>query len=131
MSPLRLGPAEPTLFVCDFPRALAFFNAQLGFATVFTYGEPAFFGQVRRDGALVNLRYVDPPVFAGDIRAREHLVPVTIAAPDLDALYAEFQAAGVPLFQPLKRQPWGARDFVVQDPDGNLIGFVLNPGPAG
>jgi catechol 2,3-dioxygenase-like lactoylglutathione lyase family enzyme len=129
---MSLGAAEPTLFVCDFPRALQFFNEQLGFATVFTYGEPdAFFGQVRRDGALINLRYVDPPVFVGDIRDREHLIPVTIAAPELDALYAEYQAAGVPFFQPLKRQPWGARDFVVQDPDGNLIGFTHNPGPAG
>ncbi len=123
---LGLGAAEPTLFISDFQATLRFFE-QLGFGVVFTYGEPPFFGQVRRDAAKINLRHVDPPVFAGDVRTREHLIPVTVPAPNLKALYGEYQAAGVPFFQPLKRQPWGARDFVVQDPDGNLIGFVFNP----
>ncbi|HEY0436016.1 MAG TPA: VOC family protein [Phenylobacterium sp.] len=128
---LALGAAEPTLFVSDLPATLRFFNELLGFATVFTYGQPPFFGQVGRDAARINLRHVDPPVFAGDIRAREHLIAVNIAAPDVKALYGEYQAAGVTLFQLLRRQPWGAQDFVVQDPDGNLIGFVFNPSPSG
>jgi catechol 2,3-dioxygenase-like lactoylglutathione lyase family enzyme len=125
---LDLGASEPTLFVADFAASLAFFERQLGFAPVFTYGKPPFFGQVRRDAALINLRYVEGAIFVGDVRAREHLIQVNIAAPNLKALYAEYQAAGVTFFQPLKRQPWGAQDFVVQDLDGNLIGFVFNPG---
>ena len=36
-------------------------------------------------------------------------------------------AAGVAFAQPLKHEPWGARDFIVRDPDGNLVLFA---GPA-
>jgi len=122
-----LGAAEPTLFVTDFPRTLAFFQGKLGFAVVFTYGQPAFFGVVQRGAARIGLRHVDEPVFVGDLPARWHLISVTIETPNLKALYGEYQAAGVPFYQPLKRQPWGAQDFVVQDPDGNLIGFNFNP----
>lgn len=122
-----LGQAEPTLFVTDFPRALAFFQEKLGFGVAFTYGEPAFFGVVQRGGARIGLRHVDAPVYVDGLQAQWHLIPVTIAAPNLKRLYAEYQAADVPFYQSLKRQPWGAQDFVVQDPDGNLIGFVFNP----
>jgi hypothetical protein len=30
-------------------------------------------------------------------------------------------------FQTLRREPWGARDFILRDPDGNLLLFA---GPA-
>jgi hypothetical protein len=33
----------------------------------------------------------------------------------------------VTFFQTLKRQPWGARNFIVSDVDGNLLLFA---GPA-
>jgi uncharacterized glyoxalase superfamily protein PhnB len=32
--------------------------------------------------------------------------------------------AGVEFHQPLKPEPWGARTFIVRDPDGNLILFA-------
>ncbi len=122
-----LGAAEPTLFVTDFSRTLAFFEEKLGFGVAFTYGQPAFFGVVQRGAARIGLRHVDAPVFVEGLQARWHLIPVTIETPNLKALYGEYQAAGVPFYQPLKRQPWGAQDFVVEDPDGNLIAFNFNP----
>jgi hypothetical protein len=36
----------------------------------------------------------------------------------------EFQAAGVAFRQTLKTEPWGARAFIVEDPDGNLLCFA-------
>jgi len=39
-------------------------------------------------------------------------------------LYLEFQAAGVEFFQQLRTEPWGARTFIVADPDGNLVLFA-------
>ena len=45
----------------------------------------------------------------------------------MNALFLEFQAAGVAFFQTLKRQPWGALNFIVKDLDGNLLLFA---GPA-
>jgi catechol 2,3-dioxygenase-like lactoylglutathione lyase family enzyme len=71
----------------------------------------------------INLRYVCEPVFAGDIREREDLLGAMIGVSGVKALFEEFKAAGAEFHQGLKRHPWGAIDFVVRDPDGNLISF--------
>jgi len=119
----KLRLVEATLFITDFAVTLAWFNDVLGFVTQFTYGEPPFFGQVARDGVPINLRLVCEPVFVGDIREREDLLGAMIGASGVKALYEEFKAAGAMFHQGLKRHPWGAIDFVVKDPDGNLISF--------
>jgi catechol 2,3-dioxygenase-like lactoylglutathione lyase family enzyme len=119
----RLKLVEATLFVSDFEASRRYFEAVLGFATVFTYGEPPFFGQMARDGVPLNLRYVCDPVFAGDIREREDLLAATVGVSGVKALFEEFKAKGAQFHQGIKRHPWGAIDFVVKDPDGNLISF--------
>ncbi len=103
---------------------------QLGFVVAFTYGEPPFYAQVARDAARINLRCVEPPVIDAGVRDREQLLSASLTvatAEEIEVLFLEFQAAGVTIFQALKRQPWGARDFILKDPDGNLLLFA---GPA-
>jgi uncharacterized glyoxalase superfamily protein PhnB len=51
------------------------------------------------------------------------LLAALIAVEHVEALYREYQSRGLAFHQSLKTQPWGAQDFVVSDPDGNLIGF--------
>ena len=97
---------------------------------VFTYGEPPFYGQVKRDNARLNLRLVCEPVFVGDIREREELLAASMtlgSAAEIRQLFVQYQSAGVDFFQTLKQEPWGARTFIVRDPDGNLLLFA---GPA-
>ena len=118
-----LEGAEPQLFVTDIAAAQRFF-ATLGFATVFVYGDPPFYGQVARDGARLNLRHVDTPVIDPALRDRETLLSAAITVVDVTALYAEFQRAGIAFFQELRQEPWGASNFIVQDPDGNLVLFA-------
>jgi catechol 2,3-dioxygenase-like lactoylglutathione lyase family enzyme len=118
-----LNGAEPQLFVSDIKASCAFFEDRLGFSTAFTHGEPPFYGQVTRDQVRLNFRYVCEPVFVGEVREREQLLAAAITVSDIKALYAEFSASGADFQQPLKRQPWGAQQFVVRDPDGNLILF--------
>jgi catechol 2,3-dioxygenase-like lactoylglutathione lyase family enzyme len=125
-----LNSIEPQLYVADVNTSCAFFTSKLGFDVAFTYGDPPFYAQVHRDRARLNLRMVSEPVYAGDIREREQLLAATITvatAAEIEGLCAEFETAGVRFAQPLKTEPWGARTFVVGDPDGNLILFA---GPA-
>jgi uncharacterized glyoxalase superfamily protein PhnB len=122
-----LNAAAPNLFVADFEAACAFYVDKLGFEIVFTYGEPPFYGQVRRGEALLNLRLIRRPVFVDDIREREELLSASMTvgnAAEIRALFAEFQAADADFFRPLKQEPWGARTFIVRDPDGNLLLFA-------
>jgi len=116
--------AEPQLFVADIAAACAFYTAKLGFAVAFTYGEPPFYAQVFRDGARLNLRCISVHVIDPLLRDAEHLLSASITLDDAKPLFVEYQAAGVPFHQPLRTEPWGARTFIVRDPDGNLILFA-------
>ncbi|MDH7796280.1 MULTISPECIES: VOC family protein [unclassified Beijerinckia] len=122
-----IASAEPQLFVADIKASCDFFTSKLDFSVAFSYGTPPFYAQVRRDGAAVNLRCVERPLIDTTVRDREQLLSAsfTIAtAEEIRQLCLEFQSAGVVFFQPLKSEPWGARDFIVQDPDGNLLLFA-------
>lgn len=122
--PSFITAAEPQLFVADMDAACRFYVEKLGFEVGFVYGEPPFYAQVLRDNARLNLRVVEGPVFDGGFRARERdALAAALTLDDAEPLYLEFQATGVAFHQPLKTEPWGARTFIVEDPDGNLVAF--------
>jgi catechol 2,3-dioxygenase-like lactoylglutathione lyase family enzyme len=116
--------AEPQLFVRDVAASSEFYSRTLGFSVAFIYGEPPFYGQVFRDGARLNLRQIDNPVVDPVQRDREQLLAASITLDDAKPLFLEYQRAGVEFAQPLRTEPWGARTFIVRDPDGNLILFA-------
>lgn len=121
---------EPELFVTDIAASCDFFTGKLGFTIAFTYGEPPFYAQVMRDAARLNLKCVEQPVIDPALRDREELLSAALivaTAGEIKQLFLEFQSASVTFFQTLRREPWGARNFIVKDPDGNLLLFA---GPA-
>ena len=122
--------AEPQLFVTDINASCKFFQEKLGFSLVFSYGDPPYYAQMGRDAARLNLRRVERPVMDSTVRDREELLSVSMTvatAEEIKLLFLEFQSAGVTFHQTLKKQPWGAKNFIVKDPDGNLLLFA---GPA-
>lgn len=125
-----LTSIEAQLFVANIKTSCDFYTNKLGFAVEFIYGDPPYYGQVARDNARLNLRLVFEPVFVADVRKREHLLSASITVAtsnEIKQLFLSFQAARVSFHQALKKEPWGARTFVVSDPDENLILFA---GPA-
>lgn len=126
-TPTILSGTEAQLYVADVKASCDFFTSKLGFAVEFVYGDPLFYGLVKRDRARLCLRLVCEPVFVGDIREREHLLSASITvdtAAEIKQLFLQFQTAGVSFHQGLKKEPWGARNFILLDPDGNLILFA-------
>jgi uncharacterized glyoxalase superfamily protein PhnB len=125
-----LNAIEAQLFVANVKSSCDFYTNKLGFAIAFLYGDPPYYGQVVRGKARINLRLVCEPVFAGDIREREGLLSASITVAsrnEIKQLFLSYQAAGVSFHQALKKEPWGAKTFIVSDPDENLILFA---GPA-
>jgi catechol 2,3-dioxygenase-like lactoylglutathione lyase family enzyme len=125
-----IAGAEPQLFVADIAASCKFFTSKLGFVTAFTHGEPPFYAGSGAIARGSNLRCVQRPVIDADLRDRERLLSASLTvatAAEIEALCLEVQAAGVTFFQTLKSEPWGAKDFIVRDPDGNLLLFA---GPA-
>jgi len=105
--------------------AIDFYRTKLGFNLSFSYGEPPFYAQVQRDGASLNLRLA--PNLARSREAHtgeEDILAATLILDDAKPLFLEFQAAGVQFAQPLRSEPWGARTFIVEDLDGNLLCFA-------
>ena len=130
LSKATIVGAEPQLFVADIKRSCEFFCKKLGFSLVFSYGDPPYYAQVGRDAARLNLMCVERPAIESTVRDREELLSVSLTvatADEIKLLFLEFQSAGVTFRQKLKKQPWGAKNFVVKDPDGNLLLFA---GPA-
>ena len=119
-----LVAAEPQLYVRDIVASSEFYSRMLGFSVAFMYGEPPFYGQVCRDGARLNLRQVDHPVVDPARRDSEQLLVASITLEDAKPLFLEYQKAGVEFVQALRSEPWGARTFIVRDPDGNLLLFA-------
>ena len=115
------------LFVADIKTSCDFFTEKLGFSVVFVYGEPPFYAQIKRGSGLLNLRHVDRPVIDPALRDRESLLSADMSVDthdEIKQLFLEFQAKGVTFFQTLKKQPWGASNFIVKDPDENLLLFA-------
>ena len=117
----RLLGAFPQLFVADVEVSCRFFVDKLGFTLGFKYGKPPFHALIQKDEACLNLRFVHSPVL--DRKAEPDLLAASIPVERLKALYLQYKAAVVPIHQALKKQPWGSRDFIVRDPDGNLVHF--------
>lgn len=124
--PELLG-AHPQLFVSDVEASCRFFVTKLGFTVCFTYGKPPFYALIQRDAACLNLRYVHLPALNREAEA--DLLSASIPVANVKALYSEYQNAGAPIRQRLKKQPWGIQDFIVRDPDGNLIHFAQSVEP--
>jgi catechol 2,3-dioxygenase-like lactoylglutathione lyase family enzyme len=115
------------LFVADIKASCDFFTQKLGFSIAFVFGEPPFYAQVKRGRGLLNLRHMDRPVIDPALRDRESLLSADMSVDthdEIKQLFLEFQAKGVTFFQTLKKQPWGASNFIVKDPDGNLLLFA-------
>lgn len=125
--PPTLTSISAQLFVADIQRSCDFYTNKLGFTVEFIYGEPPFYGQVIRDNARLSLRLVFEPVFVGDLRKRERLLSASITvatANEIQQLFLTCQDSGVCFLQELKQEPWGAKTFIVSDPDENLILFA-------
>jgi catechol 2,3-dioxygenase-like lactoylglutathione lyase family enzyme len=118
------------LYVRDLKASTDFFTTKLGFTIDFVYGDPPFYGQVRRDKALFALRSMDESFFARNedaIHEGEAVLSASITlatAAEIEQLFLAYQSAGVPIHQPLRTEPWQAKTFVIKDPDGNLILFA-------
>lgn len=120
----KLLSVNPQVFVRDVYKSASYYKTCLGFKIFFLHGEPPFYGEVGRDDTRINLRAVCEDVIKQALREKESLLSAYFNVSDVKTLYLEYQDAEVDFFQPLKMQPWKSKDFVVRDPDGNLLCFA-------
>lgn len=117
MSQINLSAAMPVLPVDDLDAALRYYRESLGFAVSWTHGEPPYYGVVSRDGATIHLSERED--------TRTPIVPVTVyvVVRDVDALYDEYHARGLDIFDPPQDQDYRMREFDVRDESGHYLTF--------
>ncbi len=120
-----LSYIAPVLRVEDLARSLAFYRDRLGFEVKFVY--EGFYADVCRDGCHVHLKCAAPiPRDQAELERADH-IDVCIVARQAAMLYADLNAAGVPISVALREMPYGT-EFYVRDPDGYILG-VVQPAP--
>ena len=117
----RVVPALP---VADAGRARAFYAESLGFEVDWEWrdgpGDPAFL-QISRAGLSLYLSEREESGTAGGL--------TYLYVSDVDAWYAELRERGVTNLDEPRDRPWGNRELVVSDPDGNRLCFAsVRPG---
>lgn len=121
----------PYFLVDDVVSTANYYRDKLGFAYDRFWGEPPGFCMVWRRGVVIMLsqqpggrpnRMVDPEGAAWD---------AYVWVDDADALYAELTSAGVKIARPICDQPYGCRDFDVEDCNGYRLCFGTDLGEAG
>lgn len=101
--------------VSDLEASLKFYTAVLGFSERFRFGN--YVGVEHGD---VQIHLVGPGVPNGRMIGHGSIY---IFCDDVDTYHAEITEKGAVSQDPPKDYEYGMRDFIINDPDGNLIGF--------
>lgn len=117
----------PYFIVDDVVATANFYRDQLGFTYERFWGEPPCFTMVKRSGLVIMLSQL--PDVKGAMRPNRLADPeggawdAYVWIDDADALHAEYAGKGVKIVRGLCDQPYGCRDFEVEDVNGYRLCF--------
>ena len=122
----------PDFIVDDVVNTANYYRDQLGFQYECFWGEPPCFCMVHRAGVIILLSQLPTP---GRMRPNRLADPEAadcwdayIWVENADALAAEFAAKGVKITRGICDQPYGCRDFDVEDCNGYRLCFGHSTG---
>jgi catechol 2,3-dioxygenase-like lactoylglutathione lyase family enzyme len=110
----------PVLPVKNLARAMDYYRL-LGFSA-HAYQDGDGYAFLTRDGLEIHLSQSDM-LFDNQNPCGAYFYLANAAAAGLEA---EFRAAGVKILSPLAPREWKMNEFVLSDPDGNLLRFGEN-----
>lgn len=115
----------PTLLVSNIVTAVDFYVSRLGFSQRFTWGDPPTYAGVDLGEVTLHLqqnKYY--PIGPSE---------VNFIIDNADVLYDFHKTNGVEIVEEIDDRPYGIRDYMIKDVDGNFIGFghyICHQGPA-
>jgi catechol 2,3-dioxygenase-like lactoylglutathione lyase family enzyme len=110
----------PFFIVSGVEQAIGFYRDKLGFET--RHRAP-FFAILGRDGAMLFVKAGEAAPLPNPVRDPDMRWDAYVAAPDPDALAAEFAGRGAQFSRPLEDTHDGLRGFEITDPDGYVLFF--------
>jgi len=122
--------SAPVLLVRDVVKAAEYYRDKLGFTYDRFWNEPPSFVILHRDNCAVMLQRVeDPTKVVPNWTIVSNMWDIYFWVDDVDAMYAEMGERGATIDYTLCTQPYGCREFGVQDLDGHDIAFgqIISP----
>jgi RimJ/RimL family protein N-acetyltransferase/catechol 2,3-dioxygenase-like lactoylglutathione lyase family enzyme len=120
--PPRVVDVVPVLEVADVGASVRFWTERLGFEVEFAVGDPPTLVSVGRGDwtpARASVRFRAAP----GAPPRPLAGVLDVLAPDVDQLHAELVGRRTPIAVDIATQPWGLREFTVEDPNGVRVRF--------
>ncbi len=119
----------PYFIVDDVVASANYYRDKLGFQYERFWGEPPCFCMVQRSGSVIMLKQLEKKGLMRPNRLadpEEGSWDAYIWVGHADALYAEFKSKGVTIAREICNQPYGCRDFDVEDCNGYRLCFGQN-----
>ena len=121
-----MGDLSPLLAVRNMKKTIEFYTTTLGFklGMVFPNTENPEYADLSKDGMVLMVI----PAKDHGIRAEEQFgIGVTLYLNidgDIDEYYLELKQNNVSFTEDIKDEPFGVRDFTIEDPDGYRLTFT-------
>ena len=126
--PKIIGSA-PILLVRDVVASANYYRDKVGFNYDRIWGEPPGFCILDRDGFHLMLKQVEDEKFiVPHYKAAKNMWNIYFWVDDADKLYEELKNLGATIDYELCNQPYGCREFGIQDLDGYDIAFGQEQG---
>jgi predicted lactoylglutathione lyase len=121
---MKLPPAVPELPVTDIRAAADAYAHQMGFTVDWKYED--HLAGISRDATRVFLRRRTPEE---ESKGYSVLVWLNMSSTaEVDQLHAEWKGRGVLVVGEPQTTPYGLREFIAQDPDGNRLRVFFDAG---
>ncbi len=114
---------QPILAVNDIEAALAYYQEKLGFTVDFIYGDPPSQAGVSRGEWTVRGVQLQFSLANDLSQIRPGSQFYLMVGVGIEQLYQDYCANGVRICTPLQKQPWGMREFSIEDPNGYVLRF--------
>ena len=124
-----MGYISPTLAVRDMKATLEFYTSALGFKVGMTFptlDDPEY-ADISKDGMVLMFTPTKNLGIASGEKLGTGVNLYLQIDGDIDAYYDGLKRRGVKIAVNIKDEPYGIRDFTVQDPDGYLLTFNQIP----
>lgn len=128
---MKVTSYYPVLMVDDVAATSAFYVAQFGFKPLF---EADWYVHLQSETdeavnlAILNGQHETVPQVG---RGRAAGLLLNFEVEDVDAVYARFAQAGLPIHLSLRDEAFGQRHFITSDPNGVLIDIIKVIPPTG
>jgi len=129
---INMVGVEIVLACKDMDRAVKFYKEMLGFREVKEESEADFVTLEFAENSIMlekDKLYKDAvPELKEELERNQYGVGMTIFihVDDADRRYRDIKAKGVRLFSEIATKPWGAREFVIKDPEGYMLNVHMH-----